>query len=97
MANEQRGRGPKVYIPVTLDHYRTGNYQPETIAIIKWTENHNFVLSAMIHSGAWESYRDTIFTSKIYHQLTLTRPLRRKLRISADSSLIRQKIVTLFI
>jgi len=53
MANEERGRGPKVYIPVTLDHYRTGNYQPETIAIIKWTENHNFVLSAMIHSGAW--------------------------------------------
>ena len=66
MANEERGRGPKVYIPVTLDHYRTGNYQPETIAIIKWTENHNFVLSAMIHSGAWESFRDTIFTSKIF-------------------------------
>ena len=35
MANEERGRGPKVYIPVTLDHYRTGNYQPETIAK-KW-------------------------------------------------------------
>merc|ERR1712136_534760 len=29
--------------------------------------------------------------------LTLTRPLRKKLRISADSSLIRQRIDTFFI
>ena len=40
---------------------------------------------------------DYFYFSVINKPLTLTRPLRRKLRISADSSLIRQNIGTFFI
>jgi len=41
------------HVKLQSNYYKNGNSQPETIAIIRWSENHNFVVSAMVHSGAW--------------------------------------------
>jgi len=49
------GVGKLTYLPIE-ESYFTSGVQPETFAIIKWTEDRNFVLSAMIHSGAWAWY-----------------------------------------
>ena len=50
-------------------------------------------------AGTWKQIDQDNIDKQLEAQgkLTLTRPLRRKLRISADSSLIRQKIGTFFI
>jgi len=55
--NDKVGVGGVTYLPVEKNYYLSGNAQPETIAIIKWTEDHNFVLSATLHSGAWPWHR----------------------------------------
>jgi len=49
----KHGRGNTTHVEVPASYYRNGTPQPETIAIIRWSENHNFVVSAMVHSGAW--------------------------------------------
>jgi len=49
----KHGRGYMTDVKVQSNDYKNGNFQPETIAIIRWSEGHHFVVSAMVHSGAW--------------------------------------------
>jgi hypothetical protein len=60
-----RGVGNYTHIDVPDSYYKRGNPQIETINIIKWTENHNFVLSAMLHSGAWPGLFISMRTSSV--------------------------------